>query len=129
MADVRELSPRPDTVAKTLEIAERLLEKKADRLVAFNLEGLGTPVEAAVVVTAGSVRHAQGLADYVLDYCKQMRYEFLHMEGYTVGQWILLDLNDIAVHVFLPESRDLYRLDNLWPTAPILRDTREEGAR
>ncbi len=127
MAQAHEESPRLSTAEKTLDIAERLLEKKGTRLVAFDLEGLGAPVEAAVVVTAGSVRHAQGLADHVLDHCRRMRWEFLHLEGYNVGQWILLDLNDITVHIFLPESRDLYRLDDLWPTAPILLDKREEA--
>ena len=126
MVQARQPLASPPTPTKTLEIAERLLEKKGAGLVAFNLAGMAAPFEAAVVVTAGSTRHAQGLADYVLDYCKSMRYEFLRMEGYTVGQWILLDLNDVTVHIFLPESRDLYRLDNLWPTAPILLDTRKE---
>ncbi len=111
---------------KTLQIVERLLEKKAVRPVAFDLSGLDAPVEAAVVTGATSVRHAQGLADYVLEYCRQQRWEYLGMEGYGVGSWILLDLNDVAVHIFLPESRELYRLDTLWPTAPILLDKREE---
>ena len=127
MADARELSPRPDTVAKTLEIAERLLEKKADRLVAFDLDGLGTPVEAAIVVTAGSVRHAQGLADYVLDYCKQMRYEFLHMEGYQNGTWILLDFNDVVINIFQADARLLYNIEGLWAGVKPALDERGES--
>ena len=126
MGQARQSSSHTPTPAKTLEISEHLLDKKADRLVAFDLQGLAGPVEASIVVTAGSVRHAQGMADSVLAYCKSKRYEYLRVEGYTVGQWILLDLNDVSVHIFLPESRDLYRLDNLWPTAPILMDTRKE---
>ncbi len=115
------------TAVKVEQIAGRLLEKKARGLLALDLAAERSLYEAAVIVSATSVRHGQGLADFVLDLCKEADYEFLHMEGYTVGQWILLDLNDVVVHIFQPDSRDLFRLDDLWPAAPVIADNREEA--
>lgn len=115
------------TERKTGSVAEWLLEKKAGNLLALDLSGLNAPVEAVIIVSASSMRHAQGLADHVLQSCKERRYEYLSMEGYTTGSWILLDLNDLVVHIFQSEYRDLFRLDDLWPSAKVLVDAREGG--
>jgi ribosome-associated protein len=48
------------------------------------------------------------------------------VEGYTAAQWILLDLNDVVVHIFQAPARDFYRLDDLWPAVPILADDRKD---
>ncbi len=114
------------TAQKVTAITERLREKKAKGLLALDISKENSVSEATVIVTATSVRHGQGLADHVLDLCKGEKFEYLHMEGYTVGQWILLDLNDVVVHIFQGESRELYRLDDLWPSAVTLTDAREK---
>ena len=41
------------------------------------------------------------------------------VEGDRTGEWILMDYLDFIVHIFTPETRDFYRLDNLWKTAPV----------
>ena len=74
-----------------------------------------------------STRHGQGLADHVLQSARNENFEYLSMEGYVVGQWILLDLNDVIVHIFQSEARALFRLNDLWPAATILADTRKEA--
>ena len=42
------------------------------------------------------------------------------VEGYSGGRWILIDLGDVIVHAFVPEERDLYKLERLWGDAPIV---------
>ena len=101
-----------------------LAEKKARDIVALDLSKNNTFTEGIIIVTATSVRHAQGLADHVLAESKALRYEFLSMEGYQTGQWILLDMNDIVVSIFLEDTRELYRLEELWKSAPVTHDTR-----
>lgn len=103
-----------------------MAEKKARDIVALDLTKNNTFTEGIIIVSATSVRHAQGLADYVLAESKALRYEFLRMEGYQAGQWILLDMNDLVVSIFQEETRELYRLEELWKTAPVLYDTREK---
>jgi ribosome-associated protein len=51
------------------------------------------------------------------------------MEGYIAAQWILLDLNDVVVHIFQTPAREFYRLADLWPAVPVLAadgDDRED---
>ena len=106
-----------DTKTKLQEICGWLGEKKAREIVALDLNGQNALAEGIVIAGATSLRHAQGLADFVLEMAKERNYEFLHMEGYKNGLWILLDFNDVLVSIFQPEQRDLYRLEDLYPDA------------
>lgn len=69
--------------------------------------------DAVLIATATSRRHAQGLADGILRICTDLHREFLGMEGYDGGQWILVDCNDVIVHIFQSDLRQLYRLEDL----------------
>ncbi|MDR0338716.1 MAG: ribosome silencing factor [Desulfovibrio sp.] len=109
---------------KVAVMVERLSDKKARDILALDLTGRHGLSEAVVIASATSVRHGQGLAEHLLASAREDNFEYLSMEGHQLGQWILLDFNDVIVHIFHPESRDLFRLDDLWPDAPVLADTR-----
>lgn len=111
---------------KVAAIAGWLEDKKAEDILALDISGENTIYDAVVIATAASVRHARGLVEHVLQSASERGYDYLRMEGNAVGQWILLDLNDVIVHIFQPDSRALFRLDDLWPSAPVLADTRKE---
>ena len=116
-------------VTEKLErVSEWLTEKKGKDLVALDVSANNTFTEGIIIVTANSIRHAQGLADHILAESKIANYEFLRMEGFQTGQWILLDMNDLVVSIFQQESRELYRLEDLWKAAAVLRDTRDTSA-
>ncbi len=114
------------TNEKVAILVAMLEEKKARGVVAFDIHGLSPFTDATIVAGAGSIRHAQSLADQVRLLCKVHNFENLRTEGYQAGQWILVDLNDILVNIFLPETRDQYRLESLWAhcDAKILHDAR-----
>ena len=80
-----------------------------------------------VLVSATSVRHAQGLADHILEEAGRANYEFLHMEGYQNGAWILLDFNDVVVNIFQKDARLLYNIEGLWSGVKPLLDERDEA--
>ena len=101
-----------------------LEEHKAARVVSIDMAEQGSFAEALVIASATSVRHAQSLADGIGEMCRARNYEYLRMEGYTAGQWILVDLNDIVVNVFLEPVRELYGLEALWSKAASLASTR-----
>ena len=67
--------------------------------------------------TSWGIDFAQSLADGVSALCHEQNYEYLRMEGYNTGQWILVDCNDIVVNIFQQSVRDLYQLENLWGAA------------
>lgn len=111
---------------KLEKVSAWLEDKKAKDLLAFDLSDQNSLFEGVIILTATSLRHGQGLADFVLAQSKEANLEFLRMEGYSVGQWILLDMNDVIVHIFQEDSRDLYRLDDLWPKAPVVAGSRRD---
>jgi len=114
------------TEEKAVRMVEWLTDKKGKDVLALDLSRENTLSEAMIIVTASSVRHGQGLADHLLEEAGKDNFEFLRMEGQTVGQWILLDFNDIVVHIFQRDNRELFRLEDLWPAAGVFADTREK---
>lgn len=110
---------------KLERVASWIEEKKGKDVIAFDLSGTHTFTEGIIIATADSIRHAQGLADHILQESKAAQYEFFRMEGYQNGLWILLDMNDCVISIFQEETRELYRLEDLWKTAQTVLDTRE----
>ena len=91
-----------------------LEEHKAANVVSLDLNGQNAFTTALVIASAGSARHARSLADGLGELCRLRNYEFLRTEGYTAGQWILVDMNDLVVNIFQEPVRALYGLEALW---------------
>ncbi|MDK2956907.1 MAG: hypothetical protein PWQ57_2403 [Desulfovibrionales bacterium] len=92
-------------------------QAKAANVVALDVEGVCPIAEAMVIATASSARHAKGLADRLTELFSEHNLEFLGIEGFRGGEWILLDCNDVVVHIFQDETRRLYDLEGLWSEA------------
>ena len=115
----------PGTPAgRAVPLAERLAalaafleDHKAEDVVSLELAGENAFAEAMLVATAGSMRQAQALADGVAELSRERGFECLRIEGYAAAQWILVDCNDIIVHILLGPARELYRLEDLWGRA------------
>lgn len=99
---------------KAVLVAGWLLDKKAKDVLALDVAAINPICEVMVVASAANVRQAKALADYVLEQCSEVGFSYLGMEGYRVGQWVLLDLNDVMVHIFLEEIRPFYNIEGLW---------------
>ncbi|WP_028573862.1 ribosome silencing factor [Desulfonatronovibrio hydrogenovorans] len=91
-----------------------LLEKKASNVLALDVSIYSGAFEGMILASAGGNRHARSLADHVLEAVKENQLDYLGMEGYQEGEWILLDLNDIIIHIFLDETRLFYNLEGFW---------------
>ncbi|MDR2668526.1 MAG: ribosome silencing factor, partial [Desulfovibrio sp.] len=118
--------PLPHVRDKVAAVVRRLHDKKGVDIVALDLSRENTLYDAVVISGARSVRHGQGMADSLLEAAREDNLEYLRVEGRALGSWILLDFNDVVVHIFQAESRELYRLEEMWPTAPVLVDTGRE---
>lgn len=74
-----------------------------------------TAITDMMVIASGtSDRHVRALANAVVEGAKAAGVKPLGVEGERGGEWILLDLNDVVVHVMLPRVRDFYNLEKLW---------------
>lgn len=120
---VRRFSTLP-AAEKAAMIATWLDEHKARDLVVLDVSEKSSLTDVVVIASATSVRQAQSFADGLLELCKQENLEFLHVEGQVAGQWVLVDLNDVVVHIFQDAVRELYNLEGLWRDAAVLQDRR-----
>ena len=109
-----------DVVDKAKAVVGWLEEKQGGDILALDVRGINNVSDAMIIVTARSLPHAQALADFVLDSCGKENIEYLGMEGYKTGRWILVDLNDVVVHVLLHDVRDFFNLEGLWSKAKVI---------
>lgn len=102
------------TEQKSQLLAALLDEKQGEDIVVLDVTGICPIAEHIVVVSARGQRHAQSLADAAMHLAKEKKFISFGMEGYEAGTWILVDLNDIIIHVFQDEIRRLYNIEGLW---------------
>ncbi len=105
---------------KIEHIIHWLLEKQAEDIVGLDVSGVNAVTEGMIIVSANNIPHAQALADWLLKKFAENKIEFLGMEGYQTGTWILIDCNDLIMHIFQKDYRKFYNLEGLWIEAPKL---------
>ena len=101
------------------EAAELAADRKALDLVALDLRGMVGYADYLLICSGRSDRQVKAIHDGVHQGLKD-RHGLLprRVEGLTEGRWVLADYLDIVVHVFTPETREHYRLEQLWGEAP-----------
>jgi len=109
-----ELSPR----ALADVVVDAAGDKKAEDILVLNVSELTTIADLFVICTGRGERQVQAIADAVKD--DEAGRRPLGIEGYAAGRWVLIDLGDVVVHAFVPEERQLYRLERLWGDAPVV---------
>lgn len=101
-----------------LNITKHALDElKAQNIVVLNVEALTTITEYMIICQGTSKRHVKSIADNVIKVTKEQGVRPLGVEGEDVGEWILVDLGSIIVHIMLPEIRAFYHLEALWDTS------------
>ena len=102
-----------------------MVEEALDELKAVDIQtlevGKMTSITDFMVIAGGtSDRHVRAVADNVIAKAKEANVEILGVEGHEFGEWILVDLADVVVHIMQAKTRDFYKLENLWSmSAPI----------
>ena len=111
----------PDAEALTRLIATIAREKGGEELVALAVGGLVGYTDYLLIVTARNERQAKAIHDAVYERLKKVEGLLpAHVEGVREARWILIDYLDCVLHVFVPETRERFRLEQLWGEAPRL---------
>jgi ribosome-associated protein len=75
-------------------------------------------VDYLVIATGTSRRQIATMADEIKQTMREVGDERLGIEGYELGQWVVLDYGDVLIHLFDEDKRDYYQLEHLWGDAP-----------
>ena len=100
-------------------LAETILERKGERIKILDLRGMSDIADWFVIANAQSPRHLKTLGNDLFEEVKEAHIGKCFAEGLKSDSWIILDLFDVVVHLFLPDKRDFYSLDDYWADAPV----------
>ncbi len=95
-------------------IIEWLEEKKAENIRTYEVQGKADYTDVIVVCEGNADMHNKAIANHLIDMAKEHHLSVLSKEGVDNGQWILIDIGDVIVHIFLPQTRDYYKIDELF---------------
>ena len=99
-------------------VAALAADRKATDIAVLDLSALSSVTDYFVICTGRSRIQVQAIAQHIVDGLRAEGERPISREGIDNGQWALLDYCDIVVHVFQPETRQLYDLERLWSRAP-----------
>ena len=95
-------------------VIDALEELKAKDVREIDVRGKTSIADLLVIASGTSARHVKSIADEVARFAKKAGVMPLGVEGEVEGEWVLVDLGDVIVHVMLPRIREFYGLERLW---------------
>ena len=117
------------TTAETRLTSDQLLDRilvsldddKAEDVVTIDLRGRSAMADHMVIASGRNARQVAAIAEKLVERIKQLTGRSARVEGKETGDWVLIDTDDVVVHVFRPEVREFYQLEKMWMPADALR--------
>jgi len=108
-------SQEPDRASPLQEVVALALDDmKAVNVRVLDVRGLTDIADTMIIASGNSDRHVRSISDRVVEKAKAAGFRPLGTEGARDGEWVLVDLQDVVVHVMLPRVREFYGLERLW---------------
>lgn len=102
-------------------IVDAATEKKAENILVLDLRNRSDLTDFFVICSGNSKSQVQAITDSILEKIYKTKHKASAVEGYAAGNWVVLDLGDIFVHVFQKEARIHYDLERLWGDVPVIK--------
>ena len=93
------------------------LDKKAEDAMILDVRGISNVADFFLICTGNSEPHLKAIADEIARRLRDEGIRPLHRDGYPPSRWIVMDYNDVLIHIFHPELRQRYGLEDLWGDA------------
>lgn len=100
-------------------IVELIKEKKGENIVVLDLKKVTSITDYFVICTGTVDQHIKAIKDNLIQKLEEKGIKPWHIEGEQALSWILVDYVDVVVHIFLPSTRDFYKLEKLWGDAEL----------
>jgi ribosome-associated protein len=110
-------APRRASALQSI-VTAALEDMKAVNIKKLDVRGLTDIADTMMIASGNSDRHVRSIAERVVEKAKAAGFRPLGVEGARDAEWVLVDLQDILVHVMLPRVREFYALEKLWESAP-----------
>lgn len=91
-----------------------LADMKAKDVVKIDVRGRSSVTDYMIVASGNSKRHVSAVAQGLVDKLKTEGLKPLGVEGQNVGDWVLVDVGNVVVHVMMPDARSFYEIERLW---------------
>lgn len=110
-----------NSILKDLErIAQAIYDKKGFNILVLDVREICTMTDYFIIAEGTVDRHVKALSNMVMDEFTAEKRNPLFVEGQREGDWIVLDYGDFIVHLFTPELREKYALENLWSKGKVV---------
>ena len=103
-----------DLRKKQRVVLEALEDIKGRDIIVFNTARMPSMFERVVIASGDSTRQVKALADRVREKVRENGARVYGVEGEAAGEWVLVDLGDVVVHIMHPTVRDFYNLEEIW---------------
>lgn len=101
-------------------IAQTIYDMKGKNLIAIDVRGISSITDYVLIADGNVERHVIALAKEIEDVMRDQGQKPAQVEGMQNGDWVVLDYFQVVVHLFIPEMRQKYQLQRLWPDGTIL---------
>lgn len=95
-------------------VIEKIEDLKGRDITSINITDKSDIADFMIIASGNSTRHVKSISQNITTECRAAGIKALGVEGHDIGEWALVDLGDVIVHIMTDETRDKYQLEQLW---------------
>jgi len=101
-------------------IAQAIFDKKGFNILVLDVRKVSSMADYFIIAEGNVDKHVRAISKGIIEVTNAIKVPFWHVEGDKSADWVVVDYGDIVVHLFIPELRERYALEELWKGAEIV---------